>query len=153
VQRDLRRDSYALVFVGIIDEERELSALYAPLRARLGTEEGALGKLSFSIRRVVDVGAWAQSGEELLDLRKTGPFNGRGALLAAAKAGLQPAWEKASSADAAEAMARFREAHERDLVEHSGRAQQRCGVSRMGGPNFELALWDRPHYRELRHPV
>ena len=63
-----------------IDEEREFSALYAPLGARLGTEEGALGKLSFSIRRVVDVVAWAQSGEELLDLRKTGPFKGRGAL-------------------------------------------------------------------------
>lgn len=102
-----------------IDEERELSALYAPLGARLGTEEGALGKLSFSIRRVVDVVAWAQSGEELLDLRKTGPFKGRGALLAAAKTGLQAAWEKGSSADVAEAMARFREAHERDLVEHA----------------------------------
>ena len=93
---------YALVFDGIIDEERELSALYAPLGARLETEEGALGKLSFSIRRVVDVGAWAQSGEDLLDLRKTGPFKGRGALLAAAKTSLQAAWEKGSSVDVAE---------------------------------------------------
>jgi hypothetical protein len=114
-----RRDSYASVFDGIIDEERELSALYAPLRARLGTEAGALGKLSFSIRRVVDVGTWAQSGEELLDLRKAGPFKGRGALLAAAKTGLQAAWEKGSSGDVADAMARFRETHERDLVEHA----------------------------------
>lgn len=114
-----RRDSYALVFDGIIDEERELSALYAPLKARLEAEEGALGKLSFSIRRVVDIAAWAQQGEDLLDLRRSGPFKGRGALLAAARSDLQAAWETGSSADVAEAMARFREAHERDLVEHA----------------------------------
>lgn len=72
-----RRDSYAAVFDGIIDEERELTSLYSPLKARLEAEEGALGKLSFSIRRAVDVTAWAQQGEDLLDLRKTGPFKGR----------------------------------------------------------------------------
>ena len=114
-----RRESYASVFDGIIDEERELTDLYAPLKARLGVEEGALGKLSFSIRRVVDVRAWAEAGEELLDLRKTGPFKGRGALLTAAKDGLRAAWEKGSSADVAEAMAAFRDTHERDLVEHA----------------------------------
>ncbi|WP_316399229.1 TrlF family AAA-like ATPase [Bradyrhizobium sp. 33ap4] len=114
-----RRDSYASIFDGIIDEERELSALYAPLKARLEAEQGALGKLSFSIRRVVDVGAWAQQGEDLLDLRKTGPFKGRGSLLAAARSDLQAAWETGSSADVAEAMASFREANERGLVEHS----------------------------------
>ena len=73
-----RRDSYAAVFDGIIEEEKELSALYAPLKARLEAEEGALGKLSFSIRRSVDVAVWAQQGEALLDLRKTGPFKGHG---------------------------------------------------------------------------
>ncbi|WP_372027431.1 AAA family ATPase [Tistrella mobilis] len=114
-----RRDSYASIFDGIIDEERELSALYAPLKARLEAEEGALGKLSFSIRRVVDVGAWAQQGEDLLDLRKTGPFKGRGSLLAAARSDLQAAWETGSSAEVAEAMASFREANERGLVEHA----------------------------------
>jgi len=114
-----RRDSYAFIFDGIIDEERELSALYAPLKARLEAEEGALGKLSFSSRRIVDIGAWAQAGEELLDLRKSGPFKGRGTLLSAAKSELQAAWESGSSADVAEAMARFREAHERGLVEHA----------------------------------
>jgi hypothetical protein len=114
-----RRDSYASVFDGIIDEERELSALYAPMKARLETEEGALGKLCFSIRRVVDVAAWAQQGEDLLDLRKAGPFKGRGALLTAANSYLQAAWETGSSADVAEAMSRFRETHERDLVEHA----------------------------------
>ena len=73
---------------------------------------------------------FGESGEGLLDLRKTGPFKGRGALLAAAKTRLQAAWEKGSSADVAEAMARFREAHERDLVEHapsSAATLRRCG--------------------------
>jgi len=115
----LRRDSYASVFDGIIDEERELSALYAPLRARLEMEEGALGKLSFSIRRVVDIAAWAQQGEDLLDLRKSGPFKGRGTLLAAARSELQAAWESGSSTVVADAMSHFREAHERDLVDHA----------------------------------
>lgn len=114
-----RRDSYASVFDGIIDEERELSALYAPLKARLESEEGALGKLSFSVRRAVDIAAWAQQGEDLLDLRKAGPFKGRGALLATAKSDLQAAWETGSSAEVAEAMSRFRETHERDLLEHA----------------------------------
>ena len=80
------------MFDGIIEEEKELSALYAPLKARLEAEEGALGKLSFSIRRSVDVAVWAQQGEALLDLRKTGPFKGHGALQESAKTELLPAW-------------------------------------------------------------
>ena len=114
-----RRDSYAAVFDGIIEEEKELSALYEPLKARLEGEAGALGKLSFSIRRSVDVAAWAQQGEDLLDLRKTGPFKGRGTLLEAAKTAPFPAWETGSSADVAEAMAKFRDAHERNFADHA----------------------------------
>jgi hypothetical protein len=115
----LRRDSYAAVFDGIIDEENELSALYEPLKARLEAEEGALRKLSFAIRRSIDVAAWAQQGEDLLDLRKTGPFKSRGTLLEAAKAELLPAWERGSSANVTEAMAKFRDAHESELIAHA----------------------------------
>lgn len=114
-----RRDAYAAVFDGIIEEERELSGLYEPLKTRLSGEEGALGKLSFSIRRIVDSVAWAESGEELLDLRKSGPFKGKGALLEAANRDLLSAWQHGSSADVAEAMASFRDSHEHDLVAHS----------------------------------
>ena len=67
-----RRDSYAAVFDGIIEEEKELSSLYEPLKARLEAEAGALGKLSFSIRRSVDVATWAQQGEDLLGLAQGG---------------------------------------------------------------------------------
>jgi hypothetical protein len=52
-----RRDCYAAIFEGIIEQETELSTLYKPLRARLGDEHGALGKLSFEVRRVADVEA------------------------------------------------------------------------------------------------
>jgi len=112
-----RKENYAAVFDGIIEEENELSALYQPLKARLEEEVGALGKLSFSIRRSVDVAAWVKQGESFIDLRKAGPFRGQGALLAAAKADLLPAWESGTSTEVADAMAKFREANERAIFE------------------------------------
>jgi AAA domain, putative AbiEii toxin, Type IV TA system len=114
-----RRESYAAVFGGIVEEERELSSLYEPLKMRLESEKGSLRNLSFSIRRSVDADAWSQRGESLLDLRKAGAFRGRGALLEATKAELLPAWESGSSADVDEAMVRFRERHERSLLDHA----------------------------------
>ena len=103
------------VFDGILEEEKELSALYEPLKQRLAAEDGALGKLAFSIRRSIDLDAWTQRGEELLDLRKAGPFKGRGALLAVAQAELLAAWETGTSAEVAEV---------------------RCRVQRGGGRTF-----------------
>jgi hypothetical protein len=114
-----RRTSYGAIFDGIFEEEKELTALYEPLRERLAAEDGALGKLTFSIRRSVDVAAWVQRGEDLLDLRRAGPFKGRGALLTAARTHLLPAWESGSSAEVAEAMAVFRATHESQLLEHA----------------------------------
>lgn len=46
-----RRDHYARVFDAIVEEERELSALYEPVKERLASEDGLLAKLSVSIRR------------------------------------------------------------------------------------------------------
>jgi ABC-type lipoprotein export system ATPase subunit len=114
-----RKISYASVFDGILDEEKQLNSLYEPLRLRLESEPGALGKLTFSVHRVADVGAWANSGEQLLDLRKNGPFKGKGSLLLAADNELKSAWETGSSEDVSEAMGRFRESHERGITEHA----------------------------------
>lgn len=114
-----RHNSYAAVFDGVIEEEKELTALYAPLKARLEVEAGALRKLSFSIRRIVDAAAWAMQGEALLDLRKAGPFRGHGALLESTKMDLLPAWENGSSIEVAEAMSKFREQYESALVAHA----------------------------------
>lgn len=142
-----RRDSYAAVFDGIIEEEKELSALYEPLKARLEAEEGALGKLSFSIRRSVDVAAWAQQGEDLLDLRKIGPFKGRGALLEAAKAELLSAWERGSSTDVAEAMAKFRDAHESELIAHAPVDRGNAAAFREWGGRISAWLYGTDHIK------
>lgn len=115
---EFRNRCYASIFDGIIEEEQELSSLYEPLKLRLEAESGALGKLSFTIRRIVDVEGWAQRGEDLLDLRKSGAFRGRGLLLEQAKAKLLVAWETGSSLDVSQAMDKFREAHNQDLIEH-----------------------------------
>lgn len=142
-----RRDSYAGVFDGIIEEENELAALYKPLKIRLNAEEGALGKLSFSIRRSVDVMAWAQKGELLLDLRKSGHFKGRGALLEAARAELLPAWEHGSSAEVAEAMARFREAHESGLLDHAPVDRNDLQTFREWGGRVSAWLYGTDHIK------
>ena len=142
-----RRVSYAAVFDGIIEEERELSYLYKPLETRLAAEEGALGKLSFSIRRLVDITTWAQRGEDLLDLRKVGPFKGRGTLLEAAKTELLFAWESGSSADVTEAMAKFREAHEAQLIAHSPVERTDAEAFREWGGRISAWLYGTDHIR------
>lgn len=142
-----RRDHYASVFDGIVEEERELSALYEPLKERLASEDGLLGKLSFSIRRSVDVEAWADEGERLLDLRKSGPFKGRGTLLEAAKAELRPAWESGSSADVADAMAGFREAHEAALIDHAPVDRTNAAEFREWGGRISAWLYGTDHIK------
>jgi ABC-type lipoprotein export system ATPase subunit len=114
-----RKNAYAGVFSAIIEEERELSELYAPLKANLSAQGGELSKLSFSVRRSVDVDSWATKGESLLDLRKLGPFKGKGTLQDNAKSELAPAWGRGTSIEVAEAMALFREKHEKSLIEHA----------------------------------
>lgn len=142
-----RRASYGAVFDGIIEEEKELSALYEPLKARLEAEEGALGKLSFSIRRTVDVAAWAKQGEALLDLRKIGPFKGHGTLLEVAKAELLTAWERGSSADVTEAMGKFREAHEAELIAHAPVDRGDAAAFRDWGGRVSAWLYGTSHIR------
>ncbi|HEY2822225.1 MAG TPA: AAA family ATPase [Candidatus Acidoferrum sp.] len=114
-----RSAAYAAIFQAIVDEERVLSTLYAPLKANLSSQGGELGRLSFSVRRTVDVAIWAKAGEELLDLRETGPFKGKGALLEVAMTELLPAWSRGSSTEIANAMAEFRRRHELQLIEHA----------------------------------
>ncbi|KGH31089.1 TrlF family AAA-like ATPase [Comamonas testosteroni] len=144
---DERRTSYAAIFDGILEEEKELSALYEPLKHRLEAEDGALGKLAFSIRRAVDLEAWAQRGEELLDLRKAGPFKGRGALLAAARAELLTAWEGGTSAEVAKAMADFRASHEAQLLDHSPVERSDAEAFREWGGRISAWLYGTDHIK------
>jgi len=113
-----RNQAYASIFDGFASEQEQLAAMYSPLKEMLGAEKGTLGKLTFSVRRVVDVGAWAKRGESLLDLR-TGVFRGHGELLNQVCDKLLPAWESGASADVAEAMAAFREEHDQHFVDQA----------------------------------
>jgi energy-coupling factor transporter ATP-binding protein EcfA2 len=117
--KEQRRSEYGKVFDALVEEEAELANLYAPLAKTLEGSQGALAKLTFEVRREVDVEQWATDGEELLDLRKSGPFKGHGALLNDAREELLPAWRSGSSDDVSEAMAKFRDRHDNDLLAHS----------------------------------
>jgi ABC-type lipoprotein export system ATPase subunit len=114
-----RTEEYGHVFDALVEEEELLGELYAPLAKKLSGSAGALGKLTFEVRREVNVEAWAEAGEDLLDLRKVGPFKGHGALLEAAKLELLLAWQSGDSAEIAEAFSNFRESHDRELLAHS----------------------------------
>jgi len=122
-RKDLQTDreaAYGRVFQAIESEQDALLDLYAPLLARLAQSSGTLKKLGFAVRRVVNVKSWGTVAEEsLLDRRKAGPFQGRGALIEVAERMLRPAWETGSAADVQAAMSAFLEIHQRDLLRHA----------------------------------
>jgi AAA domain, putative AbiEii toxin, Type IV TA system/AAA domain len=113
-----RNQAYQSIFEAVVEEERELAVLYAPLKARIASGPGAVVKLSFSVRRAVDMDAWTQQGEALLDLRMTGPFRGKGELRRVAEAALSVAWRQGTAADVANAMSEFVAAHGEKLLQH-----------------------------------
>ena len=115
---DTRRAAYAGIFEAIVEEEQELVSLYAPIKERIDQAAGSLSKLSFSVRRVVDLEQWAEAGEALLDLRKNGPFKGHGELLRSARDGLLPAWATGDAAQAAAALLEFVKLNETALRTH-----------------------------------
>jgi len=114
-----RKQEYGNVFDALLEEEAQLKDLYAPLEKKLGDAVGTLGKLTFVIRRDVDIERWAHAGEELLDLRRAGPFRGQGELAKAAREELLDAWKTGSSTEVAKAMADFRERHDEHFLEHA----------------------------------
>lgn len=115
-----RDDTYRRVFDAIINEQDALAGLYAPLMARLAASSGTLKKLSFSVRRIADVQTWGSfAEEELLDRRKTGPFYGRGSLIATAIEALKPAWERGSAAEVQAAMIAFMGKYLGDFLSHA----------------------------------
>jgi energy-coupling factor transporter ATP-binding protein EcfA2 len=115
-----RDDTYGRVFQAIINEQNALASLYAPLMARLAASSGTLKKLSFSVRRIADVPAWGSVAEEkLLDRRKTGPFYGRGSLIAAATDAIKPSWEMGSAAEVQAAMTAFMAKYRKELLSHA----------------------------------
>lgn len=114
-----RTTSYQNVFEAVIAEERVLNDLYAPIKSRLEAAPGTLGKLSFTVQRVANVEQWARAGEAFVDLRKVGPFKGRGALLELAEEHLSRAWLTGTAEGVSEAMRAFRTSHDQVLLASS----------------------------------
>lgn len=114
--RSARSDAYAGIFSAVIEEERELSSLYQPLQERIAAGPRAVKRLSFSVRREVDIEAWAARGEKLLDLRK-GFLRGRGELLKAAEEVVGNAWRSGSADEAAAAMRAFMDRYQQSLMQ------------------------------------
>lgn len=115
-----REAIYRRVFEAIAAEEGVLNELYMPIKARLAGAGGALSKLAFSVTRTADAAAWAQRGEdELVDLRRQGPFKGKGTLQQIAEQDLKPAWEAGDRGAISAAMTGFRKTYVGDLLEHA----------------------------------
>ncbi|BCH57359.1 TrlF family AAA-like ATPase [Agrobacterium vitis] len=141
-----RDDTYGRVFEAIINEQNTLAGLYAPLMARLAAASGTLKKLSFSVRRIADVQAWGTfAEEELLDRRKTGPFYGRGSLIAAATDALKSAWETGSAAEVQSAMTAFMAKYLRDLLTHAPYAPTQQAEFRAWSKQFAHWLFSTEH--------
>lgn len=117
--QETRKQAYKEVFDAITDEEKQLKELYQPLMTNLGNQQGSLAKLTFKVQRNANINDWAQSGEELLDLRKNGPFKGKGTLLNHANSELKDVWEQGTADEISEAMMKFRANHESSILEHA----------------------------------
>jgi ABC-type lipoprotein export system ATPase subunit len=110
-----RRQHYLDVFTTFVEEERMLAELYAPLAKNLAGAVGAASKLRLVVRRNIDLNAWVMAGEELLDLRASTQFRGRGALRSMAERQLLPAWLNGAAKDVADAMDSFRTTVQEDI--------------------------------------
>lgn len=115
--RAQRNLAYQGIFDAVIEEERELASLYAPLKERIAKGPGSVAKLSFSVKRVVDLESWAERGEAMLDLR-TGPFRGKGELRKIADAALGNVWRNGSAEEVSQAMNRFIADYTDQLKQH-----------------------------------
>jgi hypothetical protein len=134
-----RDEAYKRVFDAIINEQSVLSELYAPLMERLSESFGTLNRLGFYVRRIVDIEKWGVYAEEhLLDRRKAGPFNGKGALTARAEEMLKPAWEHGTSEDIKAAITNFVKTYLSDILAHAPYEKQQ---SEYKGWLKSFALW------------
>lgn len=111
-----RLEHYAAYFGALLQEEAELRELYAPLANKLSNFGASAAKLNLSVRRKVDVAAWAADGERHFDLRTTGRFKGYGELERIATDELLPAWRTGDGRQAADAIRAFSTAYSPDFV-------------------------------------
>ncbi|MEH7876606.1 AAA family ATPase [Rhizobium laguerreae] len=141
-----RDDTYGRVFEAIINEQNALATLYAPLMARLAASSGTLKKLSFSVRRIADVQMWGAFAEkELIDRRDSGPFHGKGSLIAAAAEALKPSWETGSASHVQAAMTAFMARFLKDFLSHAPFAPAQQTEYRAWSKQFAHWLFGTEH--------
>jgi len=121
-----REEIYERVFESIIAEQKVLESLYAPLVTRFSDAKGAVSKLSFTVRRIVDIHLWAAEGEQLLDLRRVGPMKGKGQLLEIAHELLKQPWETGTAAEISAAISAFRNQYQTEILKHIEKSDQRA---------------------------
>lgn len=116
--RDIRREAHKGVFQTIIEHEKILSDLYEPLMISLKDADGAIGKLTFSVQRTVNIDKWCEEGESLLDLRKGNKFRGRGELKKIVEKELLPILENNLADNISQEMSKFMQEHYSSFEEH-----------------------------------
>ncbi|WP_313201076.1 TrlF family AAA-like ATPase [Pseudomonas sp.] len=114
-----RNESYKRVFSALIAEEHVLQDLYSPIKELLESAQGTLSKLSFSVARTVDIDAWSEEGESLLNLSKKGPFRGRGSLREKVLESLNTPWLQGDEDSVLAALKEFIKTYQEQLLEHS----------------------------------
>jgi hypothetical protein len=147
-----REDSYVRVFEAVLGEAQVLKDLYEPIRERLEGGSETLRKLSFTVSRIANVEEWANEGEQLLDLRRQGPFRGQETLQKQAEAMLKKAWETGDAQEVKRAMAAFRDAHQDALLEHSQVSKSNQAEYRAWSKRFAKWLYSTDHI-EIRYSV
>jgi len=142
VERDT---TYGRVFTSILEEESILKDLYQPIMTKLSGSTGTLNKMSFSIKRTINIERWAEEGERLFDLRVDSAFRGKGTLKQHAEEALVPAWEKGSDADVLAAMKKFQEDHANELIANANVAKTDKENFRAWAMQFAKWLYGTSH--------
>lgn len=114
-----RTSAYSQFFALVVQEEEALRELYQPLERTLTLGSPSVQRLRLEVVRHVDIRRWATRGEELLDMRKTGAFKGRGALAHFAEEQLGDAWRSGTPDEVAAAMAEFRKRYDTAILAQS----------------------------------
>jgi AAA domain, putative AbiEii toxin, Type IV TA system len=151
IQTD-RESAYFRVFEAIVAEENVLRDLYRPLMERLNNADGTLRKLSFSVSRRADIKRWAEEGEGLFDLRRQGPFKGRGTIEQWAEATLKSAWEKGDPVAVSEAMKVFRHDKQSELLSLANVPRAQLSDYRAWLKRFAKWLFGTNHI-EIRYSI
>lgn len=114
-----RSNKLGIVIKAVLAEENALHSIYKPLAKKLQNSDGVLRKLTFSVKRHIDLEDWAKRGEDLLDLRSAGKFRFKGTLVNRAKQELAGIWQTGNETEILKALNKFQTCHRDNLLKHS----------------------------------